>query len=783
LSDLAVHIELALHPMLPGWALAVAAGLAVVLLAAAWRGSAGVRIEKRRLLLALRALALVVLAVVVSGPERVTTEGRAVRDPFVVLIDSSRSMQVEDSSGTSRAAAVGRWLKEHAGDLDALRDQYDLRVFGVSDALVPWSFGAPGDGSSSAPGSPGGSAASAGGGLGSGEPTAADGAGTDLGQAIFSLGEALGGSRPAGVLLISDGADRAALGRAQASGGPEAVTRLLDGIPFPVSVWTVGDPDGPRDLAVRRVGAPPFGFVRRPLTIDVDLVNRGLPAGPVRLTLHADGELIAVRDVTLNSDSEQTVSFEVKPDSIGFHTWRVAVPVPPGDTIPSNNAYEVTVKIVRDRTRILQVTSRPSWDVKFLRRLLKTDPNIDLVSFFILRQRRGQRGGLVDRGEPLSLIAFPYPELFSEDLQGFDLVIFQNFSFGTWSPVSDRPFMENVARYVEDGGAFLMIGGDVSFGEMGYGETALGRVMPTDVPTVAAKHGGFSAVLTETGVRHPVTRLDRDEDLNADRWAALPPLQGRNPLGPLKGGAVALVTAGEGGEPIVAVRSVGKGRTMAFANDTSWRWAMSGMQGSGSGHDHATFWRNAVRWLVKDAEQRQVQVITDKENYRLGESIQVQVRVLGEDHAPRVGAGITGSVVPLTGDAEPSPFSGVTDSDGQYGFLLPATREGTLSIEVDVAGIQAPFGFAEARVSVTDREGELENPRTHPELMAAIAQATGGRAFETAPDPRDVPRRAAESLLATDRRVEALWSHPALLLLLVLPMGMEWVLRRRLGLR
>ena len=94
---------------------------------------------------------------------------------------------------------------------------------------------------------------------------------------------------------------------------------------------------------------------------------------------------------------------------------------------------------------------------------------------------------------------------------------------------------------------------------------------------------------------------------------------------------------------------------------------------------------------------------------------------------------------------------------------------------------QRPIDYL--RVSVTDREGELEHPRVRPDMMAAIAEATGGKAFKAAPDPREAPRKVADSLLATDRTVEALWSHPLLLLLLVLPLGAEWVLRRRLGLR
>jgi hypothetical protein len=221
---------------------------------------------------------------------------------------------------------------------------------------------------------------------------------------------------------------------------------------------------------------------------------------------------------------------------------------------------------------------------------------------------------------------------------------------------------------------------------------------------------------------------------------------------------------------------------MAVATDTTWNWALAGTEGPGAGSDHATFWRNAVRWLVKDVEQKQVQVITDKENYRLGETIQAQVRVLDEQYAPRADVAIEGLAVPIRG-GEPEAFEGVTDASGQIAVGIPADREGTLRITADVPDIGGEFGTAEVRVSVTDREGELADPAAKPDLLAAIAQATGGKAFTEAPDPLDATRLPIDALMATDRKVEPLWAHPLLLLLLVLPLGGEWILRRRMGLR
>ncbi len=780
MSGPSTQIAFAWEPLLPDAWLLAAAGMGVLVLALAWRSSRGLRIRRRLTLLGLRALALALMGVVVAGPTQVTTTGRLTRDPFVVLIDASRSMRVEDLGGRSRAAVVGEWLQAHSADFAELSQKVDVRYVLFGDGLQPWSTG---DGSGDGPTDerrdpPKDAAASGGGGPGSGAPTPSDWSDTDLGAALFGLPDVLGGARPAGVLLVSDGADRSALRRALTAGGTDAAEQLLGGVNYPVSTWTVGDVLGARDLAVRTVDAPPFGFVRRPLSLTAHVVNRGLDGATVLATLRSDGEVVDSEQLVVGTDETVEVTFEVKPDTIGYHTYEVAVPVPPGDTIPGNNALEFTVKVVRDRTRILQVTSRPSWDVKFLRRLLKTDPNIDLVSFFILRTH--DYGPLLN--EDLSLIQFPFKELFGQDLQGFDLVIFQNFWFGSFSNIPDRLFLDNIRQYVLDGGAFVMVGGDASFGQADYGRSALAEIMPAEMLKEPTTAHSFKAQLTEAGLRHPLTRLDRESTQNGARWQALPPLQGLNPLGSLAEGGVALVEDGQG-HLVTAVRSVGKGRTMAVATDTTWNWALAGTSGPGAGQDHAVFWRNAVRWLVKDAEEKQVQILTNRENYRLGDTIHAQIRVLTDDYAPREGVAVEGSALPIRG-GEPRTFSGVTDSSGQVAVALPADAEGTLRIHVHVPAIAEPFGDSEARVSVTDREGELEDPAAQPELMAAIARATGGlSSVGDGPAPQDAPRRPVDALLATDRAVDPLWSRAWLLLALVVPLGAEWVLRRRMGLR
>ncbi len=132
--------------------------------------------------------------------------------------------------------------------------------------------------------------------------------------------------------------------------------------------------------------------------------------------------------------------------------------------------------MIRDRVRVLHLSGRPSWDERFLRSMLRRDPNVDLVSFFILRTETDEQPW---NHNDLSLIPFPTFEIFEEQLRSFDLVIFQNFNY---APYGVEPFLPNVRDYVEGGGALAMVGGDLSFASGGYGATALRDVLPVELP-------------------------------------------------------------------------------------------------------------------------------------------------------------------------------------------------------------------------------------------------------------------------------------------------------------
>src|SRR5262249_48226219 len=133
-------------------------------------------------------------------------------------------------------------------------------------------------------------------------------------------------------------------------------------------------------------------------------------------------EVVRTRPGTTN----YRVNFKLQPERVGKFLYSITVPEQDGEATAENNRRDLAIKVVRDKIRVLQVVGRPSWDERFLRRLLKRNPNVDLISFFILRTPTDL--ALVPPPE-LSLIPFPTRELFTESLSTFVLVIFQNFDY------------------------------------------------------------------------------------------------------------------------------------------------------------------------------------------------------------------------------------------------------------------------------------------------------------------------------------------------------------------
>ncbi|APJ03561.1 hypothetical protein [Silvanigrella aquatica] len=124
---------------------------------------------------------------------------------------------------------------------------------------------------------------------------------------------------------------------------------------------------------------------------------------------------------------------------------------------PPLNSASTTVQVVFSKTTLLHISVGPDWNLRTVRQKLKFWPNLDLLSYYILRETNSDQS---IPNSQLSLIEFPADKLFGSSLQNFHGIVAQNFLFDTY--LGDRE-SENLVGYVKNGGRLVIQGGPLSF--------------------------------------------------------------------------------------------------------------------------------------------------------------------------------------------------------------------------------------------------------------------------------------------------------------------------------
>ena len=269
---------------------------------------------------------------------------------------------------------------------------------------------------------------------------------------------------------------------------------VLQTFPGPVHVLLSGHPDE-RDRRVRLLRAPTFGIVREKADLVFVLEESGTVTGaPVEVEIQVDRDW--VERVPAVSGVPHSISIPV--NRAGSIPVEIRVLALPEEVTERNNVAAFTFEGVRDRLRVLLVSGTPHPAARVWRNLLRADPAVDLVHFTILRLTESVD---LTPAEELSLIEFPVRRLFIDEIDQFDLIIFDRYERRGYLP---EGHIGNIVRYVREGGAVLVAGGGEFAGVQGLSGGPLEAVLPV-LPTGSEHVIAYHPTLTEIGSRHPVT--------------------------------------------------------------------------------------------------------------------------------------------------------------------------------------------------------------------------------------------------------------------------------------
>ncbi len=580
----------------------------------------------------LRLGATILMALALLNPSMVREEREKLKDVAVILVDRSGSQNLSVRPGQTDA------LKADIANRLGRSNDLELRIVDI------------------------------------GETASSDG--TRLFGALQTALSDVPSDRVAGAILITDGvvhdipADPAALG-----------------FRAPINAVITGFRNE-RDRRIELLDAPRFGLVGKEQTIRYRVLDPGRNE-PVRLTLRRDGQTIGQRLVVPG----ETIRQPVKIEHGGANVFELDVEPAPGELTDANNKAVLEIDGIRDKLRVLLVSGQPHAGERTWRNTLKSDANVDLVHFTILRPPEKQDGTPINE---LSLIAFPTRELFETKIKEFDLIIFDRYSNQSILP---PVYFNNIVRYVREGGAVLVSAGPEFAGRGGLSSTALSAIMPAR-PEGANIERPYRPAITDQGRRHPVTRELPGSQTNPPDWGEWIRQISATP----RAGTTLMSGADE--KPLLLLAREGQGRVALILSDQSWLWA----RGFRSGGPHLDLLRRTGHWLMKEPDLEEEALRVSARGHVVSVERQSMAKAIG--------------TVTLSGPAGQTDVTMKEDGAGRWRG----------SVEVKADGLyRATDGVLNAFVHVgPPNPREMQDVISNEVMLLPLANATGGNVIRAA---------------------------------------------------
>lgn len=718
--------------------------------------------KRRRILIGLRVAIVVLIVLAMLRPTFVFTSAARQFASLIILFDSSRSMDLPSAaSDKTRWESQQEALRAAQPALVELAEQFNVKIYGYDQQLHSVNFQR---GRLELPADPGGNL-------------------TDIGSSLdTAIRNELG--RPlAAVVVLGDGVQTAFDPKVEIHEAGRELGRM--GTPlYAVAFGRSGDEAESRDVSVDNLPEQLTVFVKNRLELRGVVRVRGYTNQeiPVELELEAaDGtkQIVATRSVTARSDNQQlSVDMAFTPEMAGQFKLTFRVPERPGELVTKNNSLTAYLTVREGGLKVVYAYGSLVGEQRYLRWALDASPDIDLRHIFL--DPRNRERWPDDRSELLR-----DPEV--------DVFILENVDASAFRPED----LAALAEVIASGRGLLMIGGYHSFGPGSYHRTPLKDVLPIEMsrferqssdplsPINVDLHLEPEEGLPMRPVRpHPITRLASDEE-NQELWQRLPPLAGANRLRSVKDTAQILAES-PGGDPLLIAGDYGRGRSLAFAGDSTFRWWQGGYQAA-----HKRFWRQVILWLAGREEDDRSDVWVKLPQRRFPPGMEVPFTAGANSAAGDPIADAELQVELITPDGDTREIT-VSRRDDEYdGTLRDLDPPGDYVLRVSARQANRVLGSTQALFQVLDRDLELANPAADPDQLARIAALTkdvDGRMIAAEQLPgllRELAKKRPDERLQIEKRwrlADTWWDAWLYFLLLTGLLSTEWLCRKRWGL-
>ena len=572
---------------------------------------------------------------------------------------------------------------------------------------------------------------------------------TALGDTLSRLLEEENELPLSSVVLFSDG-------RNNLGTSPVKVAQAYRDQGIPVNVIGVGELRETGNLSVSFVDPPTSVTAKEEFVLNARVVSAFAEEVTCKVELWSNEQLVDEQNMTLLSGEGRTIEFQPQLVGVaGIQNYQVLVSQLDGDVDPSDNNDFLSLPVRPPNFfSVLHLSNHLSPLYPFIKRSLAIE------RYQLSSQIKLSEGVFHTVGENLSVDGFSDdPEFWMQ----FDVVVLDLSCLAELNAT----LVSSLKNYVQKRG-----GGLLSYGSLKDGRASLGGLLPA----IAGDDLRSKQDLSLEVLSDPLFL----EQKKIEQWQNFLPHSIPSVLvtrvNPAARRSVNL--RGNPEKSVLVVQAYGAGKSAYWGSPGDWRRALRNPE---SKREFTLFWQGVVEWLGAGAVERLKVENFDNEIFR-GSEVLLQVEALGGNFEPSLDAMIEANV---SGPNDYSLFLNLYPQGGEagsYSGKFKTAQAGSYRVEYK---LKFPDGETMGHTShfrVKDSSEEARDVRYNRRDLQMIATMTGGKFIEINRFDRSWMPNLSENLPTVSRRSDLADIWPLFVLLFLLA-GLEWIWRRKEGLR
>ena len=530
---------------------------------------------------------------------------------------------------------------------------------------------------------------------------------------------------------------------------------------IPIFTLGVGDTTKRKDIEIKNVIYNEFIYAENPTTLSATILNDGFANRTVNLTFYENDVLIQQKNIVLNQDGIQNISFDFTPKSSGEKKLTLILSALEGEYNRTNNKKVFYINILSNKVKILLLAGSPSPDLSFIKNTLLADDNLSVNSITQIGVNKflenNNRDKLLDSAEVLFLIGFPSKETSSE-------------------------LLNKVARFISEKNiSFLFIlSGSIDFNKL----VQLQKALPFASLGVGNSYLEIQPNVTPDQSKNPLLQNNSADPIAA--WNNLPPVYQLfsefNPKPESEIAARTKVNNVPTNKPLILTRRLGNQRSIAVLAKDIWKWKLQTAMKDQDVFDR--FILNSIKWLNSPEDKKRVQIRTLKKLFALGEEVEFTAQVYDDAFNPISDAEVK---VRLKNDNDKFELNLNSLGNGLYEGVLQTNKAGNYSFVGEAKLNNKLLGSDKGLFNVGEVDIEMMDTKMDYEFLNSLANVSGGMFFNVDQSKSLFKLLSELNLKSSKEKIDtkeySLWSNEFLMIAIILLFGIEWFIRKREGMQ